>query len=320
MTTPLIVTGVRAEACDVLSFELRDPDGKPLAPFSPGAHLEIDVPTAHGPGLIRHYSISSDWRDADHYVVTVARAAGSRGGSIAMHHDVRVGTTLEVRGPRNHFPLDTEAESFRFIAGGIGITPIMSMVRWCTANNKSWSLLYCARSKNRAAFYDQLSSMTEHVRFHFDDEHGAPPNIAAELGQLDPRDHVYCCGPTPLMDRVREHCADRDPDSVHFEWFSADPSPQLTESQTGEFDIVLRRRGARAVVPPDRSILDILEELGVDMPNSCREGVCGTCETTVCAGEVDHRDHVLTPSEKAANQTMMVCVSRAASATLELDI
>ena len=106
------------------------------------------------PGLIRHYSISSDWRDADHYVVTVARAAGSRGGSIAMHHDVRVGTTLGVRGPRNHFPLAPEAECFRFIAGGIGITPIMSMVRWCTANNKSWSLLYCARSKNRAAFYD----------------------------------------------------------------------------------------------------------------------------------------------------------------------
>jgi tetrachlorobenzoquinone reductase len=151
MTIPLIVTGVRAEACDVLSFELRDPNGKPLPAFSPGAHLEIDVPTAHGQSLIRHYSISSDWRDADRYVVTVGRAAESRGGSVAMHHDVRVGTTLSVRGPRNHFPLKPDAEFYRFIGGGIGITPIMSMLRWCIANNKPWSLLYCARSKNRAA-------------------------------------------------------------------------------------------------------------------------------------------------------------------------
>jgi tetrachlorobenzoquinone reductase len=320
-TLSLIVTAVRAEALDVLSVELRDPKGAALPPFTPGAHLELDIVSVPGrPPLVRHYSLSNDSRETDRYVVAVARAPNGRGGSAAMHDFIRVGSAVSARGPRNNFPLDKSADFHRFIAGGIGITPVLSMIHWCVANDKQWSLLYSARSKNRAAFFELLRAFGNNVRFHFDDEHqGSASDLGAELSSPLRGEHVYCCGPAPLMEAVRTICSDRDPDTVHFEWFSAESS-SVSSVEAGEFEIILRRKGLRLPVPKDRSILHVLENHGVVVSNSCREGVCGSCETTVCAGQVDHRDHVLTKSEKALNQTMMVCVSRAISDTLELDL
>jgi tetrachlorobenzoquinone reductase len=317
----LTVTAVRAEALDVLSVELRNQSGTHLPSFAPGAHLEVEVPGSRsGTTLIRHYSICNDNREQDRYVIAVARPLDSRGGSAAIHNLVRVGSTLCVRGPRNNFPLEQEAQFYRFIAGGIGITPIISMILWCVANNKRWSLLYCVRSKTRAAFFETLSAMKNNVRFHFDDESvPAVPDLKAELCRTVSGEHAYCCGPAALMHAVRDLCSERKPDSVHFEWFSPDPTT-VADTAPSEFEVILRRSGLRFGVPKDQSILETLETNGISVPNSCREGVCGTCETTVCSGEVDHRDHVLSKSERMANKSMMVCVSRAVSSSLELDL
>ncbi|GAA0761414.1 PDR/VanB family oxidoreductase [Ideonella azotifigens] len=319
MTFTLSVAAIRAEALDIISVELRSHDGKDLSPFEPGAHLEIDVlQSGGGRHLVRHYSICNDSAEADRYVIAVARAAASRGGSAALHDLVKVGTSVNVRALRNNFPLTREAASYRFIAGGIGITPILSMIRWCIAAGKAWSLLYCVRSKVRAAFFEELNGMGESVRFHFDDESGLP-NLQAELSDPKPGEHVYCCGPSPLMKAVESLCLNRDPDTVHFEWFSADAS-NVHQAEPAEFEVVLKRSGLRLSIPEDRSVLDVLDANGVVVANSCREGICGACETAVCGGVVDHRDHVLTKAERAAGQSMMVCVSRAMSPVLELDL
>jgi ferredoxin-NADP reductase len=321
MNLLLEVTGVRAEALDIISVELRDAMGRQLPPFEPGAHLQIELLNPReGLSFVRQYSICSDNRDRDRYVIAVARPPSSRGGSAAFHDFVRVGTSLKTGEPRNNFPLVADAGFYHFVAGGIGITPILGMIRWCIAHGKQWSLLYCARSKLRAAFYETLLSLGGDVRFHFDDECVPPiPDLTSEFADPVAREHVYCCGPAPLMQAVRDICADRNPDNVHFEWFSADASI-VTSEPAGEFEIILEQSGIRLPVPEGRSILEVLEENGVTIASACREGVCGSCETAVISGQIDHRDHVLSKAERASNGTMMVCVSRAAGGTLTLDV
>ncbi|AXL50900.1 hypothetical protein DSC91_003309 [Paraburkholderia caffeinilytica] len=320
----LVVTGYRAEALDVASFELRDPSGKPLPEFAPGAHLEITLPEYDSApsSLIRHYSLCNDSAETNRYVIAVGRASNSRGGSLAMHEHVRVGSTLRVRSPRNNFPLVGDAGHYRFIAGGIGITPILSMIRWCQSHEKSWSLLYCTRSRTRTAFYETLAGFGAAVRFHFDDESGSLlPDLARELADGVASEHVYCCGPGGLMHAVEEVWTGRSPESVHFEWFSTKGLSNVQPaSHEVAFDIVLRSTGERLRVEPGTSILETLEQRDISVPFACREGLCRTCETPLFGGEADHRDYVLSEVERRAQSSVMICVSRARSDTLILGV
>ncbi len=325
----LRVHAVRAEARDVLSIELRDAAGGPLPPFAPGAHLEITLPTGIGtggqPALVRHYSLCNSAAETDRYVVAVGLAATSRGGSRAVHEELRVGQVLQVRPPRNHFALASGAAHYRFIAGGIGITPILCMLRWCEAHGQPWSLLYCTRSRVRTAFYEELRDQGAKVQFHFDDEaNGQRVDLMQALVPAADGEHIYCCGPAPLMRAVQSATTQRAPGTVHFEWFSAgEPAAAAQEAPASAergFEIILASSGQRLQVPPDQSILDTLERHGLGVPFACREGLCRTCETGLCSGEADHRDLVLSDAERAAQNTLLPCVSRAKSAVLELDL
>ncbi|MBA2960615.1 MULTISPECIES: PDR/VanB family oxidoreductase [Ramlibacter] len=313
----LRVTAVRTEARDVLRLELQDPHGALLPAFAPGAHLTLHLPN----GLQRQYSLAGDNRERHRYVLGVGRAAASRGGSDYVHRMLRAGAEVTCSAPANNFELVPDAPRYLFIAGGIGITPILSMVRWCEAAGEPWTLVYAARSRVRMGFYEELRAYGRRVRFHCDDEQGAPLAVAPLLADVEPGTQVYCCGPAPLMAAVREHGAHLGDEALHFEWFSAPAAdaPPAAAAADG-FWVDLRRSGTSLHVPPDRSVLDVLEANGHDVPFACREGLCGTCETAVCEGEPEHRDYVYPPSQRDTLRTMLVCVSRAKSARLVLDL
>lgn len=311
----LKVNAVRCEARDVLWLELRDPLGRQLPAFTAGAHLEVHLAN----GMVRHYSLCNDPAERDRYCLGVGLSRDSRGGSRHLHDQVRVGTALTVSSPRNNFPLELAASESVFVAGGIGITPILAMIRACIAARRPWRLFYCARNRQRCAFYEELRELgADRCHFHFDDEQdGTRFDVSAMLRRVAPDAHLYTCGPEPLMKAMEAACADRAPDRVHFEWFTAAAVDTTTDQP---FTIVLRNSGTRYEVPPGRSILEVLEDHDAGVPYSCREGLCATCRTTVLAGEVDHRDSVLSAAEKASNKEMMICVSRAKSAVLELEL
>jgi tetrachlorobenzoquinone reductase len=309
------VSDVRAEALDVMSLELRAVGGGQLPPFEPGAHLDVHLPN----GLVRQYSLTNDCRERDRYMIGVARVADSRGGSSFVHSSIRAGAQVTVGGPINNFALDPRAERFLFIAGGIGVTPIMSMIRWCVANAKPWRLIYAARSRQRAAFYDQLYALAEsNAQFHFDDERGQVLDVAEALAGWNEGEWIYCCGPAPLMDSVKALTEHLPPGTVRFEWFSTPDDREPQESNA--FKVRLERTGVEFDVPEHKSILEVLEENGIEHPFSCREGLCGTCVTDVCSGEPDHRDYVLTDEERASGKLMTICCSRSKSRLLVLDL
>jgi vanillate O-demethylase ferredoxin subunit len=311
----LEVADIQAEARDVVLLELRAPNGTALPAFEPGAHLEIELPN----GLVRHYSLVNDSRERDRYVLGVGRAAQGRGGSAFVHQSLRRGAVLKTSPPRNNFRLDPAAERFLFIAGGIGITPIMSMLRWCEAQQRPWRLVYASRNAQRAAFCETLQPLASRVRFHFDDQHSGVLDVKACLAEVQPGEHVYCCGPQPLMQAVQTHSSHLPGSDVHFEFFSVPDEPAGTPV-AGSFMVELRKSGQSLTIPADKSVLDVLEAHGHKIPFSCREGLCRTCETTVCSGEPEHRDYVLSQEERNANCSMMVCVSRAVSPVLVLDL
>jgi vanillate O-demethylase ferredoxin subunit len=309
------VADVRAEACDVMTIELRAPGGGNLPPFEPGAHLDLHLPN----GLLRQYSLTNDWRERDRYVIGVGRAEKSRGGSNYVHSHIRAGMQLKVSAPRNNFPLDPDAERFLFIVGGIGVTPIMAMIRWCVALSKPWRLIYAARSRQRAAFYEQICSLAQScAQFHFDDEAGQVLDAAQAMSSWSPGERIYCCGPTPLMEAVKSLSEQLPPDTVRFEWFAVPESDEPQESDG--FTVRLERSGKEFQVPADKSILEVLEENGFELPFSCREGLCGTCVTNVLAGEPDHRDYVLSDEERESGKMMTICCSRSKSESLTLDL
>jgi vanillate O-demethylase ferredoxin subunit len=311
----VVVADVRAEAKDVVTLELRAVDGGELPPFSPGAHLDVHLPN----GLIRNYSLSNDCRERNRYVIGVGRAVESRGGSSYVHSSIRAGEKLKISAPRNNFSLDEHSASFLFIAGGIGITPIMAMVRWCVANDKPWRLIYASRSRQRTAFYEELCGLAAgRVHFHFDDESGEVLDVARAISSWCAGETIYCCGPSPLMEAVEtltEHLPDG---AVRFEWFTAPESEEPRGSTS--FTVKLERSGVEFEVPEGKSILEVLEEHGFEIPFSCREGLCGTCVTNVCAGEPDHRDYVLSDEERESGKLMTICCSRSKSPVLALDL
>jgi vanillate O-demethylase ferredoxin subunit len=313
----LQVARCEAEAKDVVRLELADPAGAELPPFEPGAHLAVHLPG----GIVRHYSLCGDSRERHRYVLGVGRAAGSRGGSEYVHAQLRQGMELRCSVPANNFRLVTEAAGYLFIAGGIGITPLLSMARWCEAQGKPWRLVYAARSRQRLAFYEELRAWGDRVVVHCDDEAGGPLQAAPLLADLAPGTEVYCCGPAPLMSAVQQAGAHLPADALHFEFFSAPPPAAEPPAASADgFLVELKRSGESLHVPPGRSILEVLEEHGHEVPFSCREGLCGTCETAVCEGEPEHLDYVYPPSQRPELRTMLVCVSRSKSPRLVLDL
>ena len=311
----VLVADVRAEAKDVITLELRAIAGGELPEFTPGAHLDVHLPN----GLVRNYSLTNDWRERNRYVVGVGRAADSRGGSSYIHNSVRAGQQIKISAPRNNFPLDESSESFLFIAGGIGVTPIMAMVRWCISNGKPWRLIYAARSRQRTAFYEELCELGgDRVDFHFDDEAGQVLDVAQAISSWKEGESVYCCGPTPLMEAVKTLTEKLPNGTVRFEWFTVPESDEPQESSS--FTVRLERSNIEFEVPEQKSILEVLEEHGFELPFSCREGLCGTCVTNVCSGEPDHRDYVLSDEERESGKMMTICCSRSKSALLTLDL
>lgn len=313
----LTVVAVDASTEGVAVLELRDAAGRPLPSFEPGAHLEVYLPN----DLIRHYSLCNDSTETHRYCIGVSLSPSSRGGSKYIHEQVQRGAILAVSAPRNNFHLLQGAGEYCFIAGGIGITPILPMIKWCENNGKPWRLYYCARSRQRAAFYEELRTLGEaekNVHFHLDDEQrGGLFEPVKALRGLSPAAHVYCCGPAALMNAVAACAVAGDADRYHFEWFSARPAELASEKS---FSVTIHSSGRRITIPPDRTILSVLEDHGIGVPYSCREGLCGTCETGVISGIPEHRDGVLSQAQRSASKTMMICVSRAQSDEIELDL
>lgn len=318
----LQVVGLRAEARDVLSVELAAVDGSPLLSATPGSHLDLEL----APDLVRSYSLVDTCGPTYH--IGVGLSANSRGGSSHVHQALRLGDRLRSSLPRNHFPLATNAARHVFVAGGIGITPLAAMARACQARGEDWALHYCARSRLRAAFLDDLVALggRERIRTWFAEEDGAVFDAARHFeGAPAAGEHVYCCGPQGLMQAVAHATRHHPQQQVHFEWFAAPgpgPAPAAVPPPVTDagFRVQLARSAMAFDVGPGETILACLEREGVDVPWSCREGLCGSCQTQVLAGEIDHRDMVLTAEEQRAGRTMMVCVSRARGAALTLDL
>lgn len=325
----MVVRRVTQEAEGVRSFRFEHVAGEDLAPWEPGAHLDITLPS----GRVRQYSLCGDPADRSGYVVAVLDQPQGRGGSREIHRAVTSGVELEVRGPRNHFPL-VEAESYLFIAGGIGITPILPMIRAVAAAGRPWRLVYGGRSPASMAFVREIEAFGGDVAFVPERSHGLI-DVKAELARCRSRTNVYCCGPEPLLRAVAAACEQCDAvRALHVERFASshladDPVSASDGAERGRsaasaaarsFEVELAATGKTLVVEPGASILDRVLEVVPDWPWACREGYCGTCETAVISGTPEHHDDVLTDEEREAGDVMMICVGRSCSPSLVLDI
>ncbi|WP_116051603.1 PDR/VanB family oxidoreductase [Amycolatopsis palatopharyngis] len=307
-----LVVAAREQVADgVLRLTLRDPHGEPVPAWEPGAHIDLLL----AEGLQRQYSLCGDPADRKELRIAVLREPGGRGGSAKVHNDLTQGSTVRIRGPRNNFAL-VEAKRYLFLAGGIGITPILPMLAAADAARADWRLVYGGRTRSSMAFAGELrAAFGERVAICPQDETGLL-DLNTLLGEPDPATAVYCCGPEPLLAAVQQHCVRWPPDALHVERFAA----IADEGPRAGFDVELARSGKTLTVPPERSILETVEDAGVPVLSSCREGTCGTCETDVVEGTPDHRDSLLTGPERESGETMLICVSRAHCAKLVLDL
>lgn len=308
------VVQMRYEATGVVSLELAPLDEAPLPRFDPGAHIELVLSS----GLRRSYSLYRPYDGGTCYSVAVQKDAASCGGSLHIHETLRVGDTVSITPPRNNFPLHASTVDPVFIAGGIGITPILCMASDLSATGKGWTLYYAARTRAAAAFLDDIAALSDKGRVHphFDEEQGGTHLDLTAIVKASPDADFYCCGPKPMLEAFERATAPLPRERVHVEYFTA----REEAARTGGFQVVLNRSGRVLDVPAGRTILDILLENGVAVSFSCSEGVCGTCETRVIAGTPDHRDAVLSDEEKASGRTMMVCCSGSRSERLVLDL
>lgn len=314
------VAKITREADDVNSYEFVDPDGGQLPSFTAGAHVDVWVPN----GELRQFSLANNPNERHRYVVAVLRERQGRGGSLSFHDGIREDDVITISAPRNNFPLDEYADRHVLIAGGIGITPMLAMVRRLQDISANYTLYYCSRVPEKTAFLAELQGEPygPHVEFVFDE--GNPQEKGLDVKTLlsthEPGTHLYCCGPGPLMNAVREAAEVAYPEeAIHFEYFSTD-GIELDHGEAFDFQIEVSGTGQVFDVPSDKSILDILREAGFDLDSSCEEGICGTCATQVIEGEIEHRDLFLTEKAKNEGKWMMVCCSRAKGDKLVLDI
>jgi vanillate O-demethylase ferredoxin subunit len=296
----------------VKAVELRSLDGSELPKFTAGSHVDLHLPI----GLVRSYSLLNPQRERHRYVVGIARDRDSRGGSRYIHDDLKVGDVLPVTPPRNLFPIDETAETSVLIGGGIGITPIISMVQRLDELGRNWRLYCAARSRKDAPFIDRLVVYGDSVSFHFDNEAAGLLDVESIVAGAPAGAHLYCCGPTLMLSTFTAAARKRDPGCIHIERFS----PADDAATDGGFLVELARTGRTLAVPKGSTILETLRNAGISPLCSCQQGICGSCETRVIAGEPDHRDAVLTADERKSNETMMICCSGSRSKKLVLDL
>lgn len=316
-TFTVSVNAIRRETPEILSFELVSADASRLPAFSAGSHIDIHV----CPGVIRQYSLCNGPADVDRYLIAVKREANSRGGSAALHEKVRQGDLLRISSPRNNFPLVNTASRHLLLAGGIGVTPLLSMALHLAESGARFQLQYFTRSVESTAFYDFLSAeLKGNVVFNYGLE---PQELGSFLGRLlqarHDGDHLYLCGPRPFMELVRTTAAVTWPsESVHLEYFAADPTSFAGRATA--FSVHLARSGHTYTVPEGKTIVQVLAENGVEIETGCEEGVCGSCLTSVAGGVPDHRDIYLSEDEKRTGDKIVPCVSRSRTPVLVLDL
>jgi ferredoxin-NADP reductase len=302
--TELIIESRAEIAHGVIHLVLRHPDGKPLPPWEPGAHVDVTAG-----GFVRQYSLCGDPGDPAAYEIAVLREPDGRGGSAHIHDQIRPGDRVTAGEPRNHFPL-VDADRYLFVAGGIGITPFLPMIATVAARDADWKLYYGGRTRASMAFADRLARYGPRVELFPEDETGMLDldTILAETGTL------YCCGPPGLLEAVQARTGDRD--DVHVERFTPLERPATTTA----FEVELAQSGRVLHVPAGQSILAVVREAGIEVLSSCEEGTCGTCETAVLGGVPEHHDTLLTDAEREAGDTMMICVGRSRTPRLVLDL
>jgi len=309
----LLLRQIRWEAEDVASFELVAADGAPLPAFSAGAHIDLQLPQDR----VRSYSLANDPAERHHYVIAVHRSPEGRGGSSWLHDVPRVGQSMQASAPSNQFGLDETAALSVFVAGGIGITPILAMLRRLQRLQRPWKLHYAARSPRHAAFVPEIEALAGDRGERFAPCFGSARLDIRQVVATTPADaHLYCCGPARMLDAFLAASSQRPAGNVHFERFGA----TRAAATEGGFEIVLKRSGRRIAVPAGRSMLGTLLDEGVAVQYACSSGICGTCRTAVMDGTPEHRDDYLSVDEKRRNDSVMLCCSGSRSPTLVLDL
>lgn len=317
-TLKVRVAAKNIEAEDICVYELVAADGLELPPFSAGAHIDVRMTDT----LVRQYSLCNASSQAHSYRIAVQRNAGGRGGSIFMHDGVHIGDTFLISQPKNHFPLEPGPGKSILFAGGIGITPILCMADRLSSIGADFEMHYCARTSDRAAFLDHIASSqyASAVHLHFDNESAEQKlDIAAALDSYSSDDHVYVCGPTGFMNAVLEEARKIGwpASQLHYESFGTDTPPKVDGI---EFEVQLASSGRIVPIPKDKSVAKSLEEIGICIPTSCEQGVCGTCLTRVVSGIPEHLDSYLTSDERSANDVFLPCCSRSKTPLLVLDL
>jgi len=307
---PARLSAIRSEAKDVISLHLVPASQLRFPPFEPGAHIDLWL----GNGLVRSYSLVNEPEDSDRYVVAVLKEPSGRGGSRLVHEKLRVGDIINISAPRNTFPLDDDDGTTVLLAGGIGITPIYCMVCHLVRSARPVQLIYCSRARDSAAFSEAIDLLaTTHknlkVVWHFDSEEGGPPSLVHLLQSHGTEAHYYCCGPTAMIDAFNAACASLNYRKTHIERFSRSAA-LIPNPKDSAFVVELVRTGISLSVGADESILEAMINAGLSPGFSCKEGICGTCETAVLSGEIEHRDEILSEDERRSGHTMMICVSR----------
>ena len=313
----VLLRSITFEAERINSYTLQALDGERLPAFTAGAHIDIHLT----PDRVRSYSLTNDPAERHRYVIAVKHEVDGRGGSAHVHSRLKVGDTLSISAPRNNFIYDEGEHASVFVAGGIGITPILSMLRHATAIGRRWRLHYASRTRRDAAFLAEIEALTaasgSETNIVFDQEAGgAALDIAAIVARASADTHLYCCGPLPMLEAFRAATRSRPPQTVHLEYFS----PVQEAATAGGFEVRLAKSGRTVAVAPGKTILDALLDAGFPVSYACGEGTCGTCETRVIEGVPDHRDVYLTDEEHAANQQIMICCSGAKTPLLVLDL
>lgn len=307
ITRPMVVERITPVADGIVRLRLVAPDGRPLPRWTPGSHIDVECGS---PDRSRQYSLCGDPADTHAFEIAVLREADGRGGSAWIHANVRVGDRLKIRGPRNHFRLDESRGKLVFIAGGIGITPISAMARRAQALGLDYALHYSGRRRSAMPFVDELAALHgERLHLHVSEE-GGRNDLPALLATPDPDTQIYACGPVRMLQALDACCAHWPDDALRVEHFESTLGA-LDPSKEQAFEVELKDSGIVVQVPADQTLLHALRAANIDVQSDCEEGLCGSCEVRVLAGEVDHRDVVLIRAERDANQKMMTCCSRA---------